>query len=123
MRRLGFYLLEVLADGTLSDNGSHTTPEAQRRKFDALSDLMLTPSHASGAIEAHMGSYDTRGYLRFEVAKEIMYAATPVEQALKMFGQLGITDEPLINKTLLTGNWSPKGFIENAQVVANNAKK
>jgi hypothetical protein len=116
------YALTVLADKSLSEAGSPNTNGALKKKHEAIVGVALSPDDAGSIIDGNIHSFDRAGNLSPALASEMRYAAQPVQRALNIFFEAGLTDKPLINRTLLTGYWTPEGFIENAKVIATNPK-
>jgi hypothetical protein len=83
--------------------------------------MALNPADAGHIIDSNIHNFDRMGNLNPGTASEMRYAAQPVKRALEIFAANGLTDKSLINRTLLTGYWTPEGFVENAKVVASNA--
>ena len=66
--------------------------------------------------------YDSQGNLDISLVRELMYCAQPVQRAIKTFGEHGILysgdGRNIIDKTFLTGFWTPEGFEQNARLIA-----
>ncbi|MBI3051303.1 hypothetical protein HYY74_02495 [Candidatus Woesearchaeota archaeon] len=113
------YGISLLADKSL---GSPEDPAAIRRRIAILSEVAIDPAFPQSFIEGNRNNFDSRGNLHPYLVSELRYAAQPVQRALDAFAKNGIHYDPngrnLIDQTMLTGFWTPIGFVQNAQVAA-----
>ena len=65
-------------------------------------------------------NFDSEGNLSFDLAREIVYAAQPVEKVLEVMAEkkveYNVSGRSIIDKLLLTGYWTPIGLVENAKI-------
>ena len=77
---------------------------------------------AKALVENNRYHYDSEGNLQASLVSELRYTARSVERALQEFKKAGILYEGSgrshIDMILLTGFWTPQGFVENARVNA-----
>jgi hypothetical protein len=121
---LGYYAVLLLADKTLGDPQD---PEVLKRKIEMVRDVALTPSGIAAWMSDKRKSYDLEGNLSTELTTELRYCAQPVQRALGLFNNSGILYENggrnLIDRTILSGFWTPQGFVDNARLRATEATK
>jgi len=113
------YAITVLADKSLGDPEA---PDTLKKKIEKLEPLALHPSWALGFVESQRRSFDSEGNLSPQLVSELRYAARPVERAFVEFAKQGIAYEgegrSKIDSTLLTGFWTPIGYLHNARLSA-----
>lgn len=115
---------ERYAIGVVADN-SHGEPydeKVVRKKIQLVREVALNPAYAEAAVINHTRSLSSSRRLPTELLKELMYCVPAVERALKEFKAVGTSyegkDKEKINRIMLTGLWSPEGFVENARLAA-----
>ncbi len=117
--KLGQYGIAVLADTSI---GQSQDPSTMRRKIELLDEVALDRWFPRSFVEGHRYDFDSEGNLNPRLVKELVYCAQPVQRALAEFQQSGILYEgagrSLIDTTLLTGFWTPIGFVGNARIKA-----
>ena len=113
------YAIAVLADKSL---GRHDDAVALAEKIQRISEVAIDPSFPVSFVEHYRHSFDSQGNLNFELVEELKYCAQPVQRALEEFSKQGIkydsTGREKIDKALLTGYWTPTGFVQNAALKA-----
>ena len=113
------YGITVLADKSHGDPKDLVTI---RKKIEILSEVGLLPTFATSFVYTHQDRYDPDGNLSSELVRELIYAARPVDRVLDIFTKKGINfsgvGRSLIDETILTGYWTPKGLVEKATVIA-----
>lgn len=123
-KRFYHYAITVLADQSLGDPKSLATLVKKR---DLIAELAIDPSGINSFIENHKESFDSQGNLYPKIVSELVYCAQPVKRAMKEFENQGVTYEgkgrSKIDLTLLTGFWTPIGFVDNARLAAKEYKK
>jgi len=120
-RRLFHYAITVLADKNLGSlDNPETRSTAIRNRQDLLSEVALYPGYAIWFIERSRNNFDSEGNLSFDLAREIVYAAQPVEKVLEVMAEkkveYNVSGRSIIDKLLLTGYWTPIGLVENAKI-------
>jgi hypothetical protein len=122
MQKLSQYATTVLADKEL---GKPDDPNTVKRKIEVIGEVALVPSYSRWVVEKNLQNFDSEGNLDIRTVSELMYCAKPVQRALAEFEKQGIKYEgenrSRIDNVLLTGFWTPEGYVENARVQA--AKK
>jgi len=118
------YSISVLADKGLGDPRD---PETIKKKKELVNAVAVTPTFAEAVVERYKNHFHSQGNLDSEIVAELRYCAQPVQRALDEFKKQGILyqgkDRSLIDKTLLTGFWTPQGYVDNARLVAQEHKK
>lgn len=119
------YGITVLADKSL---GEPRDPESIKRRIERLAPVALSHTFSNRFVIDYLDKYDPYGNLRPNIVAELKYCAKPVQRALALFAEQGITYEnggrSLIDRVLLTGYWTPQGFVDNArhQALINKPK-
>jgi hypothetical protein len=119
--KLSQYAISVLADKSLGDPSDTKTI---KKKIELISEVSLDPRYARSFVESHRNSYDSDGNFNPSMVAELRYCAQPVQRALAEFKKHGITydnNRGLIDQTFLTGVWTPKGFVDNARIKAQES--
>ena len=118
-RRLFQYAISVLGDKEL---GESPDPETLTRKTQIINDLAIDPHYASNFVQNHRLDFDSEGNLPSGLVSELRYCARPVSRAIEEFSKRGIEyigdGRNTIDSTLLSGFWTPIGFVDNARLVA-----
>lgn len=112
------YAIKVLADKTLGDPND---PNTIQKKLELLQDLSIDPSSPMFLLEDTRNKFDSQGNLDWQTVSELRYAAKPVQRALSEFEKQGINYEDnrsAIDQVLLTGFWTPIGYVDNARIHA-----
>ena len=113
------YAVLVLADRSLGDKDDSRVIKERIARIEQVS---LDPMQAKALVENNRYHYDSEGNLQASLVSELRYTARPVERALQEFKKAGILYEGSgrshIDMILLTGFWTPQGFVENARVNA-----
>ncbi|MBI2665651.1 hypothetical protein HYX12_03460 [Candidatus Woesearchaeota archaeon] len=113
------YAIGIVSDSSL---GNPYDDAVIRKKIELVDEVALNPAYAQAAVISHTRSLSSSGTLSRELLKELMYCVPAVKKALSEFEREGIRyegeDKEKINRTLLTGLWSPEGFVENARLRA-----
>ncbi|MBW2993229.1 hypothetical protein KY317_01490, partial [Candidatus Woesearchaeota archaeon] len=126
--RLVQYAITVLAD---KDLGNPEDSEVIKKKIDLVKEVSLSQSFPRRFIETHRNDFDSKGNLSPSLVSELRYCAQPVERALAEFAKQGIgymregweKHRSIVDATLLTGFWTPIGFVDNARLRAKEYKK
>jgi hypothetical protein len=122
LSRLGHYTTTVLADKSLGDPRD---PKTLKKRIERIGEVALEPKYALNVVENNKDQYDSEGNLCYSMVSELRYCARPVDRALKEFERRGIKysgkGRSIIDRTLLTGLWTPEGFVENAKLAAKSA--
>jgi hypothetical protein len=117
--KLFHYCITVLADKSLGDPND---PDVIRKKIELIGEVAIDPYMPQGFVEQHRHSFDLEGNLNPQLVNELQYAAQPVNRVLEEFAKQGINYESvgrnLIDATLLTGLWTPIGYVDNARLAA-----
>ncbi|MEI6731607.1 MAG: hypothetical protein WCK90_02910 [archaeon] len=113
------YARTVIAD---SKYGNPSDPKTMDKKRAVLSAVAIDPTGILHLLEGTKSNFDSRGNPAYSFVEELIYCARPVDRALKEFASHGIrydqSGRDLIDKTFLTGYWTPQGFVDNARLVA-----
>ncbi len=121
-RALGHYAIFVLGDKSFGDPKD---PEVVKRKIETLEEVTFAPGFPVAFVEGKNNRFDSQGNLDYKLTRELRYCAQPVQRALQEFEKQGILYEgsqrSLIDRTLLTGFWTPQGYVENAKLKSREA--
>ncbi|MDP3027626.1 MAG: hypothetical protein Q8N63_08020 [Nanoarchaeota archaeon] len=119
LSKLYHYTIAVLADknfGPLSDNN------AIKKRIEFLDELSLNKGYARDFVLKNKYNIDEEGNLASGLVAELRYCTDPVSKARKEFSSRGINyrgdGRGIIDTTLLTGFWTPKGLVQRARFVA-----
>lgn len=127
-RKLFHYAITILADKSLGNmDNPETRNEAIRKRQELLSEVVLYPGYAVWFIESNRNNFDSDGNLSFNLAREIVYVAQPVQRVLGVMKDIGISYDSKgrskIDKLLLAGYWTPIGLVDNARVTNSDLKQ
>lgn len=115
------YLIRVLAD---KHSGSPQDPKTLKKKIDILYDVSLEPTSPLHVVESHRYNFDSQGNLNPQLVSELRYCAQPVQRALEEFAKQGVQykgeGRSKIDATLLSGFWTPIGYVDNARLKAQH---
>lgn len=124
MRSLDQYAITVVADKTFGDPQD---PKVIQAKIKRLAEVTLNPHYPYNVVQGSKDKFDSEGNLSAGWISELRYCAKPVSRALEEFKAAGIDysgrGRSLIDKTILTGYWTPQGLVENARVVAQSQRR
>jgi hypothetical protein len=113
------YAIAVVADKSLGDPRE---PEVVQKKMDLLSKVALSPEYPQAAVLGHARNFDRDGSLPYSILRELIYSVPAVDKAMEEFRSQGILYEGegkrTIDNAMLTGLWTPKGFVDHARLVA-----
>src|SRR3989344_1406952 len=116
-RKLAHYMIHVLGSA-----GNLAEKDVLEKAETLIEEVVPYQRKIDLARTTKSIGINQNGRMSFEGFRDLTYASHAVERALQIFREAGIEyEEPhrsLIDKTLLTGYWTPKGFIENARLVA-----
>jgi len=122
-RKLSSYAISVLADKNFGDP---TDPSVMKEKMDVLNQVTLYRASIIDFVESHRYYFDSQGNLNPQLVRELRYCANPVQRALGEFEAQGLRysgdSRNLIDRTFLTGFWTPIGFVDNARLEAEKSK-
>ena len=122
-RRFFSYFISVMGDKSL---GNPEDPEVVKTKTKMINELALDSAMASRLVQGYRRAFDSEGNLDSSLVKELIYAAQPVARSIEGFREKGIgyegPDRNFVDTTILTGLWTPMGFVENARIQAENYK-
>lgn len=117
-RKLFQYAITVLADKNL---GAPLDSEAARRKREKIAEVALYPGYGNWLVETYKYQFDFDGNLSENLVGELRYCSQAVMHALDVLNARGITydsdNRSGIDSMLLTGFWTPVGYVENAKVL------
>ncbi len=115
------YAITVLADKEL---GHPQDPATLNQKKELLNEVTLDPTYPLRFVEQHIYNFDSQGNLSPQLVSELRYCAQPVQRALDEFAKQGVQYEgegrSKIDSTLLKGFWTPKGYVDNAKLKAQD---
>ena len=112
------YAITVLADKTL---------RSSEEKAKKIAEVTLDPNWPKRFVDRNKLNYDFEGNLQPGLVSELRYCVQPVKRALKTFQDQGIIYEGkginIIDSVLLTGFWTPIGYVDNARLKAEKIKR
>lgn len=117
-RKLKLYSIYIAANRNLGDAQAQ---ETIRKRTELIERFALTPHHASNFLEMSLANYDPDGNFSPDMVSNLIYVGNQVEQALGLIAEKGKPyDENRneIDRFLLTGYWTPEGYLERAKVFA-----
>ncbi|MAE13268.1 hypothetical protein CMO92_01775 [Candidatus Woesearchaeota archaeon] len=121
--RLYQYAITVLANKELGDPKD---PVTTKKKIDLIREVTLDPTYPVNIVDHTRDKFDSEGNLSPQIVSELIYCAQPVQRALQEFRNSGSHYEgegrSRIDRTLLTGFWTPLGFEQNALIEARKDK-
>ena len=119
LRIENMYGICVLADTSF---GNPIDSNVVRARAEKIAQFALDPGKALRWVDSHKYNYDSEGNFSADMISELRYCARPVDRALDEFRKLGINyDEggrKIIDPVLLTGFWTPQGYVDNARIRA-----
>ncbi|VVB77845.1 Uncharacterised protein [uncultured archaeon] len=120
-RNITYYTICVLADKSM---GEYNDPEVQKKKFDLVSEVAIDKARILGWMQQQRYNFDSEGNLGSGLVSELRYCANPVARAIEEFSKRGVrydnSGRTVIDSTLLTGFWTPLGFVDNARIQAQS---
>lgn len=117
-RKLFYYSILVMADKALGDPRDSSVV---KRKIDLIAQVALHPAYAWDFVESNRHYYDSEGNFNIDAVGELRYASGAAKRALAVFEKNGVhygnkSDRSNIDMTFLTGYFTPKGFVEKAEL-------
>jgi len=118
------YEIAIIAENPNENKSS----EGIKKKLSRILDISIDPKLSRLRVDNMRHNIDFDGNLNPVFMSELKYAAKPVDRAIREFEKRGLyysdpNDRKIIDRTLLTGYWTPSGLVANAKLTAEKYSK